>query len=75
MISPSESKLLNFVSDHQKKSLYTPSRREIADFLEISVVHVSRILKSLENKKMIERTPGYHRNIKILQTPSELFKK
>lgn len=65
-LSPNEVSLLRFLRDYITKNFFGPSYKEMTDHLELnSNSQVGKVLKSLEEQKLIERMPSRQRAIKI----------
>lgn len=67
MLTPTAYKIYQFIKRYLKENPYAPNTNEIAEGIGIkSRGAIPRYLKQLEDEGMIERTPGKHRNIRIL---------
>jgi repressor LexA len=70
MLTPTAHKIYTFIKNYLEKNPYAPNTQEIAEGIGItSRGAIPRYLKQLEEAKLIERTPGKHRNIRLVKKP------
>ena len=68
MLTPTAHKIYLFIKNYLEKNPYAPNTHEIAQGIGIqSRGAIPRYLKQLEEAGMIERTPGKHRNIQLIE--------
>jgi repressor LexA len=68
MLTPTAHKIYNFIKNYLEQNPYAPNTHEIAQGIGIqSRGAIPRYLKQLEEAGMIERTPGKHRNIQLIE--------
>jgi repressor LexA len=67
MLTPTAHKIYKFIKQYLKENPYAPNTNEIAEGIGIkSRGAIPRYLKQLEDADMIERAPGKHRNIRLI---------
>lgn len=63
---------LAFIYYYSKINRNPPAEADMQKFFDVSAPSVHRMLVELERKKLIQRTPGKARSVRVLVTPQQL---
>ena len=70
--TPTQGRYLSFIHAYTEAFGQAPSMQEIADALKVQSPSVNGMLKTLDKKGLIERSPGVARSIEILLDPVKI---
>jgi Mn-dependent DtxR family transcriptional regulator len=70
--SEKQGQYLAFIYYYSKIHGYPPSEAEMQQYFRVSPPSVHQMILTLENKGLIERTPGQARSVRLLISREEL---